>query len=396
MSYRADPLFLVELQKYGDVNIEACFNCGNCTAVCPLSSEEGSFPRRMIRYAQIGTKDRLLGSKELWMCYYCGECTATCPRQANPGEFMAAARRYAIARYDPLGLAKVFFTSPILSALILVVLAVGFGLFMYTNRGPMSMDSMRPFEFIPAGVIHDLGVTAMAMAFLTGLWGAVNMVLHIGRVGGLPGKGRLNWFEALWEVIGLEVLSQRRYRRDCETYAERHPWYLQKWFIHASMLWGFLGLLTATALDYALDILGLQPTGTWLPIWHPIRLLGTIAGIFLVYGSSAAIIKRVLKKDEASTYSTPSDWIFLILLWLSGVSGFVLEISLYLPKPQAWGYWTLLFHVAVSMELVLLAPFTKFAHAVYRTIALYAYSLERLARTELAGTGSVDYLPLHK
>ncbi len=390
MSYPADPLFLVELQKYGDVNIEACFNCGNCTAVCPLSSGGDSFPRRMIRYAQIGTKDRLLGSKELWMCYYCGECTATCPRQANPGEFMAAARRYAIARYDPLGLAKVFFTSPLLSALFLAVFAMGFGVFMYTKRGPMSMDSMRLFEFIPAGVIHDLGVTVMAIAFLTGLWGTINMVLHIARVGGLPEWGRLNWFEALWEVIGLEVLSQRRYRRDCETYAERQPWYLQKWFIHAAMLWGFLGVLAATALDYALDILGLQPTGTWVPVWHPIRLLGTIAGIFLVYGSSAAIIKRLLKKDEASTYSTPSDWIFLILLWVSGVSGFVLEISLYLPEPQAWGYWTLLFHVAVSMELVLLLPFTKFAHAVYRTIALYVYSLKPLPRTELAGTGSAD------
>jgi ferredoxin len=390
MSYRADPLFLVELQKYGDVNIEACFNCGNCTAVCPLSSGEESFPRRMIRYAQIGTKDRLLGSKELWMCYYCGECSATCPRQANPGEFMAAARRYAIARYDPLGLAKVFFTSPLLSALFLVVFAVGCAMFMYTNRGPMSLESMRLFDFIPARVIHDLGLTVMAVAFLTGLWGAVNMVLHIGRVGGLPGRGHLNWFEALWEAIGLEVLSQRRYRRDCETYTERQPWYLRKWFIHASMMWGFLGLLAATALDYALDVLGLKATGTWVPIWDPIRLLGTVAGIFLVYGSSVAIANRLLKTDGASTYSTPSDWIFLVLLWLSGASGFVLEISLYLPEPQAWGYWILLFHVAASMELVLLVPFTKFAHAVYRTIALYAYSLKPLPGTELTSTGSAD------
>ena len=34
-----------------------------------------------------------------------------------------------------------------------------------------------------------------------------------------------------------------------------------------------------------------------------------------------------------------------------------------------------LFHVAVAMELMLLLPFTKFAHAVYRPVALFFYSL---------------------
>ena len=36
------------------------------------------------------------------------------------------------------------------------------------------------------------------------------------------------------------------------------------------------------------------------------------------------------------------DWAFLILLWLTGVSGFALEIADYLPKPAPWTYWTLL------------------------------------------------------
>ncbi len=63
MSHRADPRFLPELQKYGAVNIESCFNCGNCTAVCPLSTDKGTFPRRMIRYAQLGMRDKLLGQQ---------------------------------------------------------------------------------------------------------------------------------------------------------------------------------------------------------------------------------------------------------------------------------------------------------------------------------------------
>ena len=39
------------------------------------------------------------------------------------------------------------------------------------------------------------------------------------------------------------------------------------------------------------------------------------------------------------------------------------------------GYWLFLVHVAVAMELVLLAPFTKLAHAVYRPVALFFVAL---------------------
>ncbi len=66
-TYRANPSFLTEIKKYGTVNIESCFNCGNCTAVCPLSTESENFPRRMIRFAQLGMEDQLLSSKDLCM-----------------------------------------------------------------------------------------------------------------------------------------------------------------------------------------------------------------------------------------------------------------------------------------------------------------------------------------
>jgi nitrate reductase gamma subunit len=64
-----------------------------------------------------------------------------------------------------------------------------------------------------------------------------------------------------------------------------------------------------------------------------------------------------------------------VLLWITGGSGFLIEAALYLPAAPAWGYWVFLFHVAVAMELMLLLPFTKFAHAIYRPVALFFYAL---------------------
>lgn len=380
MSQRADPRFVSELKKYGMVNIESCFNCGNCTAVCPLSTEEDNFPRRMIRYSQIGMEEKLLSSKELWMCYYCGECTITCPRQADPGEFMAAARRYAIAKYDPLGLAKLLYTSSTFTVLFLVVLAAVLGIFFYSFHGPMQSDTFRLFEFIPAEVIHDSGVIAGIIIVLVALAGMVNMIIHIRKEKKLPKGARLNWFGAMWDTIVVEGLGQSRYRKDCEAYSKEQHWYKKRWFIHAAIMWGFLGLFLATVLDYFLYLLEIKPIGTWVPIWYPVRLLGTLAGVVMMYGVSAAIIHRLKKADEPSKNSTPSDWIFLILLWLGGLTGFALEIALYLPQPYAWSYWMLLIHLIVVVELLVLLPFSKFAHVVYRTVALYVYALKPLSK----------------
>jgi ferredoxin len=395
MASRADPNLLQDLKKFGGVNIESCFNCGNCTAICPLSSDGESFPRKMIRYAQLGLRDRLLGSKELWMCYACGECTETCPRQAAPGDFMSAARRYAIASYDFTGLAKLLLGSPIWSLLSMLGLAGIIALFLFSGHGSMALDSLRLFEFISAELIHDLGVRVIAMVFVSGLTGAVNMVRRVSKANGYTPGTRLNWLGALWDAIGIEALGQRRYRQDrgrrslpqlrggpkvrrSNPQAIQPKWYMRKWFLHASMLWGFLGLLGATVLDYSLDLLGLKPTGTPVPIWFSVRLLGSLAGLLLAYGVTVVLWRRARKEDASVRTSNFSDWSFLAMMWIAAVSGFLIEISLYLPQPPIWGYWMLLVHVVLAMELVLLAPFTKFAHVLYRTIALYLAALKPL------------------
>lgn len=388
MAYRANPNLLLELKKYGEINIESCFNCGNCTAICPLSTEEDTFPRRIIRYAQLGLEVPLISSKELWMCYYCGQCTQTCPRAADPGEFMATARRYAIAKYDRLGLAKWLYTSPVFHAVFLIVLAVAIGALFYTVHGPMPPDTRHLFSFIPIPFIHTVGVIVGIVVILIALLGIGTMAVDLHKSREFPTGTRLNWWHALWTTLGSEVLAQKRYREDCEAADDAPPWYAQKWLIHASMLWGFLGLLTATALDFLLDLTGIKPAGTWEPFWYPVRLLGTIAGLVLMYGVTITLIRRLRKSGASYQYSTPADWSLLILLWVAGLTGFLLEISLYLPQPHVWTAWTLIVHLAAAIELLLMLPFTKFAHAMYRTIALYIDALEPLPERETAPTGA--------
>jgi ferredoxin len=376
-----DTELLSDVQRFGAADVSACFSCGTCTAICPLVDNDSTFPRRIIRYAQVGMRDELLASKELWTCYQCGLCSDSCPTEADPSEFMAAARRYAIASYEPTGLARILYTRPVIGSIIATMVAAFFAVFLYASHGPQYGASLALFTFIPEGLIHWTGVAVMGVLALAGIFGLTSMARRVARSEAvslrtcLGGRAPLSrTVKALWSALGVESLGQRRYREDCKD-DNPEPLYRRRWLIHALTIWGFLGLLTATVLDWGLALTGVKATGTPIPLWYPSRLLGTLAGISLLYGVSMFMVNRKRQVNRAAQHSTASDWLLLVLLWITGATGFFIEVALYLPDAPVWGYWVFLFHVAVAMELMLLLPFTKFAHAIYRPVALFYYAL---------------------
>ena len=93
-----NPDFAEELKAFGVDTALECFNCGTCAAICPLIFEH--FPRKMIRYVQVGATEKILQqAQDLWRCLHCGLCTQTCPRQANPSELILGLRRYVVDRW---------------------------------------------------------------------------------------------------------------------------------------------------------------------------------------------------------------------------------------------------------------------------------------------------------
>ncbi len=383
MSTLVNPHLLTDLQKFGAADINACFSCGNCTAICPLADNDAMFPRKLIRLAQVGLTDDLVASKELWTCYGCGLCTDRCPQEADPGEFMGTARRYAIAHYDKSGIARVLYTRPVIGGAIVIGAGAFFALFFAAIRGEQSNTTLALFDFIPYSVIHTTGIVLMAIVALFSLLGVGLLARDLARKDGVT---RADLFgssdawkrtgRALWYSLGIESLGQKRYRQDCEDDNPVEPLYRRRWLIHALTIWGFLGLLLATTLDYGMDLLGIKATGTPVPIWYPVRLLGTVAGLALMYGVTWFMIRR-WQAQQCNDSSKPSDWLFLVLLWFSGLTGFLIEAALYVEPVPAWGYWVFLIHVAVAMELVLFLPFTKFAHAMYRPVSLFFYGLAK-------------------
>ena len=255
MAHTVDTTFVNELTRYGASDVKACFNCGNCTAVCSLTEQGATFPRKFIRYAQLGMKERLAASKEMWLCYYCGDCSATCPRQAEPGEFVAAARRYIISQYDPTTLARRLYTSKAFTVGFLAVVAAILTCIMLAGFGSMPTGSLKLGSFINVEYIHYTGQAVIIIAGIIALMSLVTMVSRLNKALSQTTndtsfaqdeeEGQSSFWTPLKHTI-YEVAAQSRFDQ-CDS--EPQPWYLRRRFVHLSIMWGFLGLLAATALD---------------------------------------------------------------------------------------------------------------------------------------------------
>jgi heterodisulfide reductase subunit C len=93
-----DPEFKFDMKKtYGAENIALCFQCGTCSADCPISRFSDLYkPRRIARMVQFGLKDRLLSDKALWLCSTCYTCVDRCPQGVEIAGVVRALRNLAV------------------------------------------------------------------------------------------------------------------------------------------------------------------------------------------------------------------------------------------------------------------------------------------------------------
>src|SRR5712692_4957670 len=194
-----DLEFKREILGLGGHDLTACYQCGTCSVVCPLSTEEMPFPRKEMVWVQWGLKDKLLADPAVWICHQCNHCNVYCPRDAKPADVMAALREYSIEHYAVPGfMAKalndpkylpVLFAFPVI--LLLVVLA-GLGNLTSLPEGPVVFSKFMPIAKIE--VIYTVCVGAALIAALASgvrYWNAMRRLGATARNGAGPASGLL-------------------------------------------------------------------------------------------------------------------------------------------------------------------------------------------------------------
>jgi ferredoxin len=372
MSVRVDPGIVTELAHYGGETAVKCFNCGNCTAICALSKEDTVFPRRYIRYIQLGVREKMLESVDPWLCYYCGDCSDTCPREAEPGKLMMASRRWLISMYDWTGLSRLMYKKEawelgMLAIVAFVVLALftlpeNFG-FRLLAKHPEARQAVNLAYFAPKEFVHwgDIIMAVLLSAFL--LSNAARMVYFTMRNGPFVPLSIYIW--QLKELI-IHGLTQKRWT-ECTSDTTKH------WIRHVLLVTGY-------GTMFALVVIFLY----WFQVedasFHWTSLLGYYATLVLLGATSWIALDRLEKKDQIHKYSDLADWLFVILLFLTSLTGILLHLFrlLNLPMPT---YVTYLVHLMIAVPMLTVeVPFGKWAHLLYRPLAAYLAAVQAKAK----------------
>jgi len=362
MAIRINPRFIDDLNSFGAEDVQLCYQCGDCSAVCAHSDETFNFPRKPMHRLQMGLERRIETTLEPWLCYYCGQCSEQCPREADPGETMMSLRRWLIARYDFTGIARQFFKSKLVEILAVIGVAILTGLFLlyYGYSGGSIQIYDGEGAFLPSSFIHTFDLLIGSGLGLILLINAIRMWYFTMK------KGidfRTPWWYYLKHIltVPLHFFTQKRYA-ECES-SDKSKLFMP-WIVHLGLMLGYVIMLVLVMVF--IEDLQYGPQINW-----KVHIFGYLASVGLIIGS-IYFLKNRLTKSKYVQYkkSHSTDWVFIILLTIIVFTGIAQHI-LHRTGINDWANIIYVIHLMSVVPWLLRMPFSKWAHLAFRPLAMY-------------------------
>ena len=363
-----------ELLAEADRQLTICNACRYCEGYCAV------FPAMESR--SVFAKQDLVYLANL--CFECRACYYACPFTppheygVNIPEVLSALRVETYRDYaSPRLLSRLFLGNQALVALTVAVAVLlvfgsvlviqGSGVLFSAEGGEGAFYEVVPYAamMLPALVLSAYWLVVLGLGGLR-FWretrGPLSRMLDV-----------RSFLRATKDAFGLEYL--RGGGAGC-SYPGEQPSQTRRWF-HQLVFYGVLVDFASTSLAAVYhNLLGRDAPYPYLSA--PV-LLGTVGGVMIVAGVAGLLWQKGrADRTPADAGMLDIDRLFLHLLSLTAVTGLAL---LALRDTAAMG--TLLtVHLGIVAALYLTLPYGKFAHVVYRYVALIKYQFEESPRRE--------------
>jgi quinone-modifying oxidoreductase subunit QmoC len=348
-----DTEFIRGIMSRGGKELKKCMQCGTCSVVCELAPQDCTFPRKQMFEAQWGMKEKLIEDPAIWLCHNCGDCSTRCPRNAKPGDVFGALRQAAIEHFAWPRIAGKMASRPAAFLLLLIIPAL---LLWVVSQSAPNFRPNSEAEFADMFPIPRLEILFFAVSGFVLVSFAVGMTRLLKA---LKKSGSMLAWTGITTAV-LEIMTHVRFSKCVEQKNRRWG--------HLLAFWGFVGLGIMGTIVGIGSMIGVMHTP--ISMTNPLKMFANASAAALLAGSILLLIDRIQDpvKRASSTYF---DWFFLLTLTGAVLTGILSEIFR-LVQTDAVMYGVYVIHLMLILLLILYAPYSKFAHLIYRTVAMAA------------------------
>ncbi|GHT26726.1 hypothetical protein FACS18942_04720 [Planctomycetales bacterium] len=86
------------VEELAHTNVSKCYQCGKCSAGCPMGDQMDVLPSTLIRLVQIGDVKEAASSNAVWKCLACLTCSARCPKEVDIAGVIDALKQISIEK----------------------------------------------------------------------------------------------------------------------------------------------------------------------------------------------------------------------------------------------------------------------------------------------------------
>lgn len=93
-----DNTFSLLAKELASCDVRLCYQCGKCTAGCPVAERMEIKTHALVSLALRGEFTRALHSEAIWACVSCHTCSQRCPKKVDTAGVLDALRHEAYRR----------------------------------------------------------------------------------------------------------------------------------------------------------------------------------------------------------------------------------------------------------------------------------------------------------
>jgi heterodisulfide reductase subunit C len=98
MSHITENPEIVEVEQMAHTRVRDCYQCGKCSAGCPMADKMDVLPNKLIRLVQCGEVEEAAKSLSVWQCVSCLTCSTRCPKSVNIAGVIDALKEISIKK----------------------------------------------------------------------------------------------------------------------------------------------------------------------------------------------------------------------------------------------------------------------------------------------------------